>query len=41
MIQQLLDLKYQGPFGILGHVKGGDPELIIEANEKGLCDLMN
>ncbi len=41
MIQQLLDLNYQGPFGILGHVKGGDAELILEANEKGLYALMN
>ena len=41
MIQQLLDLEYQGPFGILGHVKGGDPELILKANEIGLINLMN
>ncbi len=41
MIQQLLDLKYEGPFGILGHVKGGDPALILKANEKGLVNLIN
>ncbi len=36
MIQQLLDLNYKGRFGILGHVKGGDPEVILEANFNGL-----
>lgn len=41
MIQQLLDLKYSGPFGILGHLKGGDLELILKANEKGLNGLIN
>ena len=41
MLQQLLELKYEGPFGILGHVKGGDPAFILEANEKGLLNLMN
>ncbi|MDG5490070.1 sugar phosphate isomerase/epimerase [Psychroserpens sp. SPM9] len=40
MIQQLLNLGYNGPFGILGHVKGGDPEHILEANENGLKNLM-
>ena len=39
MIQQLLDLNYQGPFGILGHVKGGDPEIIIKQNLEGLYKL--
>lgn len=39
MIQQLLDLNYRGPFNILGHVKGGDPELILEENFKGLQTL--
>jgi sugar phosphate isomerase/epimerase len=39
MIQQLIDLKYSGPFGILGHVTGGDPELILEANKEGLSKL--
>ncbi len=36
MIQQLLDLNYTGPFNILGHVKGGDPEIILENNYNGL-----
>ena len=36
MIKQLLDLKYNGPFGILGHVKGGDPEIILNDNFNGL-----
>lgn len=36
MIQQLLDLSYKGSFNILGHVKGGDPELILGQNYKGL-----
>jgi len=36
MIQQLLDLNYTGSFNILGHVKGGDPETILEKNYKGL-----
>ena len=39
MIQQLLELNYKGPFGILGHVKGGDPELILEENYLGLKHL--
>ena len=39
MIQQLLNLNYKGPFNILGHVKGGDPELILKANFNGLQTL--
>ena len=39
MIQQLLDIGYVGPFGILGHVKGGDPEIILQANFEGLQNL--
>lgn len=39
MIQQLLDLNYNGSFGILGHVKGGDPEVVLEENFKGLHEL--
>ncbi len=39
MIQTLLDLNYQGPFGILGHVKGGDPEIILKQNITGLHKL--
>ncbi|APY08229.1 hypothetical protein BWZ20_07900 [Winogradskyella sp. J14-2] len=39
MIQQLLDLGYKGPIGILGHIKGGDPEKILRDNEEGLKDL--
>ncbi|WP_452224010.1 sugar phosphate isomerase/epimerase family protein [Lacinutrix chionoecetis] len=41
MIQQLLDLNYSGPFGILGHVKGGDPEIILEENYLGLTRLFS
>lgn len=36
MIQELLDLGYQGPFGVLGHVKGGDPAIILKENTEGL-----
>lgn len=39
MIQQLLDLNYNGPFGILGHVKGGDPKVILSENLRGLQQL--
>ncbi|TXG36065.1 sugar phosphate isomerase/epimerase family protein [Seonamhaeicola maritimus] len=39
MIQQLLDLNYTGPFNILGHVKGGDPEVILKQNFEGLQQL--
>ena len=39
MIQQLLDLGYSGPWGILGHVKGGDPEIILQENYEGLQEL--
>ena len=39
MIQELLDLGYKGPFGILGHVKGGDAELILIKNRIGLQKL--
>ncbi|TMM29087.1 AP endonuclease [Polaribacter aestuariivivens] len=39
MIQQLLGLNYSGPFGILGHVKGGDPEIILQQNFDGLQQL--
>ncbi|MDA9070024.1 sugar phosphate isomerase/epimerase [Algibacter sp.] len=39
MIQQLLDLNYTGPFSILGHVKGGDPEVILKQNFEGLQQL--
>lgn len=41
MIQQLLDLDYRGPFNILGHVKGGDPEIILEENFLGLHRLFS
>ncbi|WP_345006801.1 sugar phosphate isomerase/epimerase family protein [Snuella lapsa] len=41
MIKQLLDLNYSGPFGILGHVKGSDPEIILEQNQEGLYRLFN
>ena len=39
MILQLLDLNYKGPFGILGHVQGGDPEIILQDNFNGLHEL--
>ena len=39
MIDYLLGLGYQGPFAILSKVKGGDPEIILEENYKGLQKL--
>ncbi|WP_397447597.1 sugar phosphate isomerase/epimerase family protein [Polaribacter sp. R77954] len=36
MINELFKLNYQGTFNLLGHVKGGDPELILEENFLGL-----
>ena len=39
MIDDLLELGYRGPFAILGHVKGGDPEGILEENYQGLQQL--
>ncbi|WP_242205394.1 sugar phosphate isomerase/epimerase family protein [Aestuariivivens insulae] len=39
MIQRLLDLNYKGLFNILGHVKGGDPEVILKKNYEGLMHL--
>ena len=39
MIQYILNLGYQGPFGILGHVKGGDAKEILIQNEIGLQKL--
>lgn len=39
MIQLLLDKGYKGPWGILGHVKGGDAEFILEENLNGLQTL--
>ncbi|MGY5354935.1 sugar phosphate isomerase/epimerase family protein [Wenyingzhuangia sp. IMCC45467] len=40
MIISLLNIGYKGPFGILGHVKGGDPELVLQENYQGLKSLM-
>ena len=40
MILELFALGYKGPFNILGHVKGGDPELILEKNYRGLQELI-
>ena len=40
MIQILFDLGYNGSFNILGHVKGGDPEIILEKNYLGLVNLI-
>jgi len=39
MIQTLLNIGYTGPFAILGHVKGGDPEIILKENTDGLHKL--
>lgn len=39
MIQYLVDIGFKGPFNILGHVKGTDPELILEENFNGLKTL--
>lgn len=39
MIQLLLDKGYKGPWAVLGHVKGGDPEQILKENLKGLQTL--
>ena len=36
MIHTLFDEGYEGPFGILGHVKGGDPEVLLDKNREGL-----
>lgn len=41
MIQSLLKTGYKGPFGILGHVKGGDPEIILKENLTGLQELFS
>lgn len=39
MIQFVLDSGYQGPYGLLGHVKGGDPKEILTKNFNGLQGL--
>ena len=39
MIQSLLAINYGGPFAILGHVKGGDPAIILKENLEGLQEL--
>ncbi|PCI33216.1 MAG: AP endonuclease [Flavobacteriaceae bacterium] len=39
MIQSVLNTGYKGPFGILGHVKGGDPAIILKENVEGLHTL--
>ncbi|WPR71971.1 hypothetical protein SLW70_02235 [Flavobacterium sp. NG2] len=39
MIEKLFKMGYKGPFGILGHVKGGDPEVILQENYTGLQTL--
>jgi len=39
MLKALLKLGYKGSFGILGHVKGGDPEIILNENFLGLKTL--
>ena len=36
MINYLLEIGYGGPWGILGHVKGGDAKVILEKNLLGL-----
>jgi len=40
MLQYILNLGYQGPFGILGHVKGGDAKQILKQNYQGLSCLI-
>lgn len=40
MIEHLIGLGYKGPFNILGHVKGGDPEIILQKNYLGLKSLV-
>ncbi|WP_228852994.1 sugar phosphate isomerase/epimerase family protein [Aegicerativicinus sediminis] len=39
MIEYVIEIGYNGPFGILGHVKGGDPETILQDNYNGLQNL--
>lgn len=39
MIRELQTLGYNGPWGILGHVKGGDAQEILERNLSGLRNL--
>ena len=41
MILELINLGYKGPFGILGHVKGGDPERILQDNLNGLQNIFH
>ncbi len=36
MIKTVLDAGFHGPFGILGHVKGGDAKTILQKNLNGL-----
>ena len=39
MIALLIEKGFKGPFGILGHVKGGDAKLILKENLEGLHTL--
>ncbi|WPR71974.1 hypothetical protein SLW70_02250 [Flavobacterium sp. NG2] len=39
MIEKILKMGYSGTFGILGHIKGDDPEIILQENYMGLQDL--
>lgn len=39
MILKILEMNYKGPFGILGHVKGGDAKVILKKNLDGLLNL--
>ena len=39
MIEQTLAMGYKGPFGILGHAKGGDAEVVLKENIEGLYHL--
>jgi hypothetical protein len=41
MINELLQLGYTGSFNILGHVKGGDAEIILKKNYVGLQQLFS
>ncbi|MDB9720631.1 hypothetical protein OAE03_02040 [Winogradskyella sp.] len=41
MILELINLGYKGPFGILGHVKCGDSERILQDNLNGLQNIFH
>lgn len=41
MTEPLLKRGYKGPFALLGHVKGGDAERVIETNLNGLHAILS